>query len=198
MNGCLTGLVAITAPCAAVDTWAACLIGVIAGWVYIGVSKLLIKCRFDDTVDAVPVHMGGGIWGLIASGLFTTGPRRLAMYGSDQNIGWFYEWGRGSGNFSLLGAQLVGVLFIFGWSFTVTGLFFVLLNYCGALRVSALEEEAGMDISIHKGACYDMSGVPNEETVADLHNSRHGGGKQYGIEQEYAQPKEEPAEENEA
>ena len=183
MNGCLTGLVAVTAPCAAIDTWAAVVIGIVSGWVYIGASKTLIRFRFDDVVDAIPVHMCGGIWGLIASGLFTTGPGREAMYGSAENIGWFYEWGRGSANFTLMACQIVGILFIFGWSFTVMGIFFVVLNKCGCLRVSAIEEEAGMDISIHKGAAYHFSGVPNEETIADLHNSRHGNNKKYAVEE---------------
>jgi len=62
MNGCLTGLVAVTSGCATVDTWAAVVIGIIAGWVYIGASKLLIKFRIDDAVDAIPVHMFGGAW----------------------------------------------------------------------------------------------------------------------------------------
>ena len=62
MNGCLTGLVAVTAGCATVETWAAVLIGVVAGWVYLALSKLLVKLRIDDAVDAIPVHMGGGMW----------------------------------------------------------------------------------------------------------------------------------------
>lgn len=180
MNGCLTGLAAITAPCAAVETWAAVVIGIVSGWVYIGASKTLVRFRFDDAVDAVPVHMFGGAWGLLASGLFTTGPLRLAMYGSDQNIGWFYEWGRGSANFRLMACQLVGILFIFGWSFAVMGLYFLALNAAGALRVSEIEEDAGMDISIHKGACYDNT-MPSEEAIVDLHNSRHGK-KKYTVE----------------
>ncbi len=57
MNGCLTGLVGITAGCATVETWAAVLIGVISGWVYLGASKLMIKLRIDDAVDAIPGHV---------------------------------------------------------------------------------------------------------------------------------------------
>jgi ammonium transporter, Amt family len=55
MNGCLTGLVAITAGCATVETWGAVLIGMVSGWVYFGLSKLLVRLRIDDAVDAVPV-----------------------------------------------------------------------------------------------------------------------------------------------
>jgi Amt family ammonium transporter len=56
MNGALTGLVAITAGCSTVTPWAAVVIGTVAGWVYLGGSKLMIKLRIDDAVDAVPVQ----------------------------------------------------------------------------------------------------------------------------------------------
>lgn len=55
MNGCLTGLVAVTAGCATVEPWAAVFIGVCAGWFYLLGSKALIKLRIDDAVDAIPV-----------------------------------------------------------------------------------------------------------------------------------------------
>ena len=57
MNGCLTGLVAITARCASVESWAAVFIGFVAGWVYLIGSKFLVWLRIDDAVDAVPVHL---------------------------------------------------------------------------------------------------------------------------------------------
>ena len=110
MNGCLTGLVAITAGCATVEPWAAVVIGIVAGWVYLLGSWLLIKFRIDDAVDAIPVHMVGGCWGVWATGLFSTGPLLEAAFGSSDNIGWFYEWGRGSGNFTLMGLQIIGTL----------------------------------------------------------------------------------------
>jgi Amt family ammonium transporter len=55
MNGALGGLVAITAGTATVYPWAAVVIGLIGGCVYIGFSNLLIKLQIDDAVDAVPV-----------------------------------------------------------------------------------------------------------------------------------------------
>lgn len=54
MNGALSGLVAITAGCAVLSPWAAFVTGVIAGWVYIFFSKLLVRLRIDDAVDAIP------------------------------------------------------------------------------------------------------------------------------------------------
>eukprot|EP00957_Ditylum_brightwellii_P052521 3982762-Ditylum_brightwellii.AAC.1 len=69
-----------------------------------------------------------------------------------ENIGWFYEWGRGSGNFTLLGIQLIAVLFILAWVFAIMGPFFIILNYYNWLRVDPLEEEVGLDISRHNGS----------------------------------------------
>lgn len=57
MNGCLSGLVAITAGCSVVESWASIVIGLVAGALYLGFSKLLVKRRVDDAVDAIPVHV---------------------------------------------------------------------------------------------------------------------------------------------
>ena len=51
MNGCLTGLVAITAGCATVEPWAAFVIGLFAGWIYLAASSLMIRLKIDDAVD---------------------------------------------------------------------------------------------------------------------------------------------------
>lgn len=173
MNGCLTGLVAITAGCATVDPWAAVIIGIFAGWFYLLGSNILIRLRIDDAVDAIPVHMVGGAWGVIATGLFTTSNRLNAAFGTDENIGWFFEWGRGSGNFTMLGAQIVGILFIFGWTMATMIPFFYMLKILGWLRIDRLEEEVGMDVSIHKGHAYSID-TPNPELVDQLNMSKRG------------------------
>jgi len=168
-NGCLTGLVAITAGCATVDTWAAVTIGIIAGWVYLGGSQLLQRFKIDDAVDGVPVHMGGGIWGIISTGLFTAPALVDRAYNSNNNpAGWFYD-GR---DFTLLGIQLIAVLFIFVWTFVIMGGFFYGLNRMGWFRVDPLEEEVGMDYSRHKGSAYDMSGAPLSEHIEHLFRHR--------------------------
>ena len=172
MNGCLTGLVAITAGCATVETWAAVIIGAFAGlFLFIG-SKTLVALRIDDAVDAIPVHMVGGAWGVIATGLFTSPERVERAFGMSDHVGWFYSWHRGSGDFTLLGIQLVGVLFIFGWTSVTMGAWFYFLKLMGWLRIDPLEEEAGMDISRHKGPAYDMEGAASKTAVDQLNSSR--------------------------
>ena len=57
LNGCLSGLVAITAGCSVVSHWASIVIGLISGALYLVFSKLLVRWRIDDAVDAIPVHV---------------------------------------------------------------------------------------------------------------------------------------------
>ena len=176
MNGCLGGLVAITAGCTTVTPWGAVIIGVVAGWVYYGGSKLIIKLKIDDAVDAIPVHFFNGIWGLLAVGLFADAEKMdYAGYNSD-HTGWFFSWGKGTGDANLLLCQFVAVVWIVGWVFATMTPFFLVLNMLGMFRVDPLEEEVGLDISHHRGAAYDLS-TPNKEDVEELMEvraSRHG------------------------
>ena len=60
MNGCLSGLVAVTAGCGTIENWAAVAIGGVSGLIYLGGSTFLIKIKLDDAVDAIPVHLFNG------------------------------------------------------------------------------------------------------------------------------------------
>jgi len=171
MNGCLTGLVAITAGCATVSPWAAVVIGIFSGWFYLLGSYLLVKFRIDDAVDAIPVHMVGGAWGVIATGLFSSATRLKLAFDQDEHIGWFYEFNRGSGNFTMLGAQLVGVAFIIIWISVTMIPFFMFLRVMGWFRIDQLEEEVGMDLSIHKGQAYSIN-TPDQDKVDELNKSK--------------------------
>ena len=73
-NGMLGGLVAITAPCAFVDAWAAVVIGAIAGIVMYG-STFFVEARLkiDDPVGAISVHGACGFWGILSLGIFANG-----------------------------------------------------------------------------------------------------------------------------
>ena len=55
-NAVLAGLVAVTAPCAVVDLWAAMLIGISGCIVYMGSSRALLMVGIDDPLDASPIH----------------------------------------------------------------------------------------------------------------------------------------------
>lgn len=167
MNGCLTGLVSITAGCATVDTWAAVVIGIFGGLFYVLGSKLLIRLRIDDAVDAIPVHMVGGAWGMISTGLLSSPELIANAFSENPHSGWFYEWSQGSGNFTLIGTQLLAVLFVFVWTFVMMGLWFGALNFMGWFRVDPLEEAVGLDVSRHKGPAYEYTS-PHDDSVNKL------------------------------
>jgi len=154
MNGCLTGLVAITGGCGVVEPWAAIVIGIVAGLVFLFASHLLDRYCIDDAVDAIPVHLAGGAWGVIATGLFASPGGLKHWYGySDESlvdhVGLFYSWGRSSGDFALMGCQIIGLVCILSWVTLIMFPFFVLLNYMGIFRADALEEVVGLDVSYH-------------------------------------------------
>lgn len=93
LNRALVELVAITAPGAWVEAWAAVVIGLIAGiLVCLGVI-LLDKLRIDDPAGAFPVHGINGIWGLISLGLFADGTHGNYATSAPHVIGLFYGGG---------------------------------------------------------------------------------------------------------
>jgi len=166
MNGALGGLVGITANCCVVEPWAACLIGICSGWVYVLSSKLLVKLKIDDAVDAIPVHGFCGAWGCIATGIFASTNRILFAYGTENTGGIFYGYG------NLIGVEIIGVLCIILWAGGIMTPFFIGLNFLGMLRVDPVEEKVGLDISHHKGAAYALEGPTAEEM--DAYETSHG------------------------
>ena len=129
MNGALSGLVAVTSGCAYLEPYAAIVTGIVAGWLYMLSSALLIKLRIDDAVNAIPVHMVNGFWGLIATGLFAS-PRLLTLtHGDAIHPGFFYSFGNGGADGNLLLCQFCAALFILGWTFVTMFPFFIWLNY---------------------------------------------------------------------
>ncbi len=151
MNGSLTGLISIAGSCGIVEPWAAVVIGTVSGVVYLVASNMLVRLRIDDACDAIPVHGFGGLWGVIAVGLFASPRRLLNYYDSADHPGLFYSWGMGKSDFRLLGAQVVGALFILGWVLVFMLPFFVWLDWRGMLRSDPLEELVGLDTSYHGG-----------------------------------------------
>lgn len=134
LNGCLAGLVSITAGCGLIEPWAAALIGSIGGGVYLVSSAWLVKLRIDDAVEAIPVHLGPGVWGVVSVGLFASPRRLLQVYGHANHPGWLYSFTHGGSNATLLGANMVGLLFIIAWVLATMLPFFLVLSYLGWFR----------------------------------------------------------------
>ena len=70
LNGCLAGLVAITAPCAFVSVGSSAIIGLIAGVIVVFSVLFFDKVKLDDPVGALSVHLVCGVFGTICVGLF--------------------------------------------------------------------------------------------------------------------------------
>ena len=66
LMGCLSGLVSITGGCAFMESWAAIIVGLLSGVLYLWGTNLMIRLGIDDAVDAIPIHMICGIWGSLA------------------------------------------------------------------------------------------------------------------------------------
>jgi len=113
-NGMLAGLVAITAPCAFVDSIGACIIGLVSGILVVESVFFWDKRGIDDPVGAISVHGVNGAWGCLALGLFADGTYGDGYNGVAGNIkGLFY-----GGGASQLFAQIIGVTSCF----VITGL----------------------------------------------------------------------------
>jgi Amt family ammonium transporter len=141
-NGILAGLVAITAPCAFVDSVGAMIIGLVAGvWVCLA-SALLERMHIDDPVGAIPVHFANGLWGVIATGLFACGvPASEGWNGVKGTVrGLFY------GDGLQFVAQLCEVAALFAFVFGASLVFFKILNARGLLRSKPEDELEGLDI----------------------------------------------------
>ena len=135
MNGVLGGLVGITAGADQMGVYDAMLIGIIAGPIVVFGVASLDKCKLDDPVGAIPVHLFCGIWGTLAVGVFG------AMASFEQ---------------FMIQLACVGIAGLFC---VVMGTIIVqIVKAVAGLRVSEEEEEQGLDIAEHgTGAYADFS-----------------------------------------
>ncbi len=144
LNGLLGGLVGITANCDGVTGPSAIIIGAIAGALVVAAIIAMDKLKIDDPVGAFPVHGVCGIWGCLAIPIFwevlDDDGVRIASDSGVEFGGWL--------------GQLVGTAVICGWAFVTMFILFFILKMVGFLRVSAEDEERGLDISEHGMTAY--------------------------------------------
>ena len=141
-NGMLAGLVAITAPCAFVNSISACIIGLIAGVLVVeAVYFVEGKLKIDDPVGAISVHGVNGAWGCLALGLFADGTYGDGWNGVAGTVrGLFY------GDASQLLAQGVGVISNIIYVGLVSLVIFKLIDITVGNRVEPEAEIEGLDI----------------------------------------------------
>jgi len=150
LNAALGGLVSITAGCSTLPEYGSVITGIIGGLVYLGGSKLMLKLKVDDPVDAIAVHGVCGAWGCIAVGIFAEKERVLQAYT-------YPCAGRGGTQF---GTQIIGVLVILAWVSATTLPVAIAMKATGFLRVSEESETIGLDASEH-----NASGFVTEKTA---------------------------------
>lgn len=172
VNGILAGLVAITAPCAFVDSWASVVIGLLAGVFVCWAAMILEKVKIDDPVGAIPVHFVNGIWGVISVGIFANAnPDTAAWNGVESPVtGLLYGGG------SQIVAQFLEVAAII---ITVVGLSYVFFKICAAfklLRVSPEVELGGLDMPEMGAEGYPKDWEPSPEAIKSAAPSYVPGG----------------------
>jgi Amt family ammonium transporter len=134
-NGWTGGLVASSAACAFVNPASAAIMGAIAGvLVTFSVEWLDARLGVDDPAGSISVHAVGGLWGMLALGIFARIPQDWVLNG------------RGAGNANQWLAQLAGVVTLVGFVLPMTYSLNWLLNRLYPQRVSAEGEAHGLDL----------------------------------------------------
>ncbi len=147
--GTLSGLVAVTASCNLMDPYNAAMISFISGALSMLGVWFFEKCKIDDPVSAIAVHLIGGVWGTLALALFGD----TALFPNDNS------------RLLQLGIQAIGV--------GACGLFTIIISYIGykifnfftPMRVTEQEEDTGLNITEHKVSTeiYDFYRVLNQQ-----------------------------------
>ena len=146
ITGAVAGLAAVTPASGFVTPMGAIGIGAIAGLVcWLSVTLLKNVLAYDDSLDAFGVHGIGGIWGVLATGLWAT--TAINPAGAD---------GLFAGSTSLLWVQLLAVSTVAAFAFGGTFGLLSLVNLVTPLRVSEHDERVGLDLTQHREAGYTL------------------------------------------
>jgi Amt family ammonium transporter len=156
ISGAVAGLATITQASGFVQPMSALLIGAVAGVVC---SFMVFKVKkffgYDDSLDAFGVHGVGGTMGALLTGLLASGSINAVFGKNAQGIA--NPTGAIDGNWGQVGNQLVGMGI--GWALAIVGtlVLLFLVDKTFGLRVSAVDEETGLDLSQHGEEGYDLS-----------------------------------------
>ncbi len=137
MRGVLAGLVAISGCCNSVSHSSALWIGAIAGFLAVIFIAWFDRVRMDDPVGMLSVHLIGGLWGTIATGIF------------DNKTGII------TGQFALILNQFIGIAAVGIFMIIFSGLIWLLLKGIFGLRVGLESEINGLDLSEHGIVAYN-------------------------------------------
>ena len=150
VTGMVAGLGTITPASGYVGPAAALVIGLTAGCVCFYFTNLIKqKWKIDDSLDVFPVHGIGGILGTFLAGIFCS-----------PDLGIFSGYGFGGDNTSIgeqLGVQMVGIFATFVYTAVVSLVLLKLVDMLTkGIRVTAEQEQQGLDISSHEERGYNL------------------------------------------
>lgn len=150
LNGCLAGLVAITAPCAFVTVAQATIIGAIAGVLVVIAVMAFDRAGIDDPVGATSVHLVNGVFGTLCVGLFSDPVTIVGRTGNTAAKGGLLV----TGDPTQLITQLTGVIAVAVYVLLAAAICWTILKFTVGLRVSEHEEITGLDIGEHGNEAY--------------------------------------------
>ena len=142
-SGVVAGLVAITPSCGYITVLGSLIVGLAAGVVCSFAVGWKFKAGYDDSLDVVGVHFVGGVVGvfligLLAADVMTGGPEGLFF----------------GGGLAQLGKQLVGIPVVAIYAFAVSYGIAKLIDITIGFRVSAEDENSGIDFAQHSETAY--------------------------------------------
>lgn len=145
VTGLVVGLVAITPGAGFVPVWASLIIGFVGSPIcYFMISKVKQKFGYDDALDAFGCHGIGGVWGGLATGLFTqTSINSVAKWN-----GLFF------GDTHLFIVQVISILVTIVVAVVGTLICIALVRLFTPLRVEKRDEQVGLDLSEHNETAY--------------------------------------------
>ena len=145
VTGLVVGLVAITPGAGFVPVWASLIIGFVGSPIcYFMISKVKQKFGYDDALDAFGCHGIGGVWGGLATGLFTqTSINSVAKWN-----GLFF------GDTHLFIVQVISILVTIVVAVVGTLICIGLVRLFIPLRVEKRDEQVGLDLSEHNETAY--------------------------------------------
>ncbi|QCB93989.1 ammonium transporter [Cellulomonas shaoxiangyii] len=152
-SGIVAGLVAVTPAAAAVDTWGAIAIGLVAGVLCALAVGLKYRFGYDDSLDVVGVHLVGGLVGTILIGLFAT-DTDATWYPEGASNGLLYGGGAGQ-----LGTQIIVALLAMVFSGLVTLVIALILKATIGMRATEEQEVSGLDLTVHGETAYESLGA---------------------------------------
>ncbi|HLY11221.1 MAG TPA: ammonium transporter [Planctomycetota bacterium] len=142
-NGMLAGLVAITAPCAFVGSFSACIIGIVSGILVVeSVFFVEQKLKIDDPVGAISIHGTNGLWGILSVGIFADGSYPTSGF---NNVDGPVK-GLLFGDSGQLAAQAIGALACLTYLSVISLVVYKTIDAIVGNRVSAEVEIEGLDV----------------------------------------------------